>query len=1276
MPLCLCFALAFENPNVSLSLLLNSSFAMALETIGGAIASSFFQAVIDKLASEETIEYFRNKGDDENLQSRLKMALFTIDVVANDAEQKQINNRNVKEWLIGVKDGVLDAQDLMEEIILHIQVSKSKSKSKSKHEAAESQTTNQELGMLNVSPTSIDKNIVSRLKELVQKLESLVGLKDSLFLNAVNHGFNVGSPMLILPSFPSMESPMYGRNDDQTTLSKWLKSQDKKLSVISMVGMGGIGKTTLAQHLYIDPMIVGRFDVRAWVNVSQDFDVCRITRVLLESITGSVIETTTDQIILQEKLKEQLTGKKFFIVLDNVWIEDRMKWRSFKTPFTYGAQGSKILVTTRSGVVASVTASDEIHQLHQLDEEDSWTLFAKHAFEGFDDSQITTRHENIGKKVADKCKGLPLALIAIGDLLCINSSLLQWVEISESGVWDLADGTRIVPALMVSYQYLPTHLKKCFEYCALFPKGYLYEKDHLCLLWMAENLIQCPLQHKKSMKKVAESYFNDLILRSFFQPSTKYRNYFVMHDLHHDLSKSIFGEFCFTWEDRKSKNMTSITRHFSFLCDELGSPKGLETLFRAKKLRTFLPLSTSCYEYQWLLCFNSNKLVLSELFSKCKRLRVLSLCGCVDMIELPETIGNLKHLHQLDLSRTRITTLPDTLCSLHYLQTLKVRDCQLLEELPMNLHKLVNLCYLDFSGTKVTVMPKEMGKLKNLEVLSSFYVGEGNDSGIQQLGDLNLHGNLLVAGLENVMDPEDSVSANLERKINLLKLELTWNAVGNSSEKERAVLNNLKPSELLKELSIEKYCGTSFPDWFGDNSLSCLVSVRLSNCENCVVLPSLGVMTSLKHLRITGLSGIVMIGREFYSGEDISLSTPFPSLETLVFKDMEGWVEWESKVICSAFPRLQKLSLVRCPNLKGNLPEKLECLVRLKIYDCKKLVASMPSSPSFRTICLTDCAKVQFPYKLPTLKFVEIRRCCMERSSVKLIGRTLGQCATSIELLKMEDCTNVYFPMLEPYRFLVKLDIIGSCKSLEIFRLNLFPNLDSLDIYRCTKFATILQEKEKEHLKLTSLSIGECPNFASFPEGGLFAPKLQRFEISKLENLKTLPESMQILLPSLHKITIDDCPQLEPFSDGGLPSSLRNLFLIKCSKLLVNSLKRALQTDTSLCHVCIENVDVESFPDQGLLPNTLTRLTIYDCGNLRQLDYKGLNHLASLTSLTIHNCPNIQCLPKEGLPKSISNLQIWGDCPLLIERCQKYGKDRDKISHIGGLMIGRRRSEV
>ena len=178
------------------------------------------------------------------------------------------------------------------------------------------------------------------------------------------------------------------------------------------------------------------------------------------------------------------------------------------------------------------------------------------------------------------------------------------------------------------------------------------------------------------------------------------------------------------------------------------------------------------------------------------------------------------------------------------------------------------------------------------------------------------------------------------------------------------------------------------------------------------------------------------------------------------------------------------------------------------------------------------------------------------------------------------------------------------------------------------------------------MTITECPNFVSFPKGGFSAPSLTNFDICKLENLKSLPECMHTLFPSLTCLTIDSCPQLEVFSNGGLPPSLKFMVLCGCSNLLLSSLKWALGINTSLKSLRIGNVDVESFPDQGLLPRSLTSLRINDCVNLKKLDYKGLCHLSSLEDLILNGCPSLQCLPVEGLPKTISALQVT-DCLLL-----------------------------
>ena len=198
------------------------------------------------------------------------------------------------------------------------------------------------------------------------------------------------------------------------------------------------------------------------------------------------------------------------------------------------------------------------------------------------------------------------------------------------------------------------------------------------------------------------------------------------------------------------------------------------------------------------------------------------------------------------------------------------------------------------------------------------------------------------------------------------------------------------------------------------------------------------------------------------------------------------------------------------------------------------------------------------------------------------------------------------------------------------------------------------------------LRIRKCSEFESFPNEGLFAPQQEIFYIEGLEKLKSMPKRMSALLPSLNHLYILNCPGMV-FFKGCLPSNLKHMNLLNCSKL-VASLKGALGANSSLQILKILGADVESFPDESLLPLSLTTLEIDDCPNLNKLDYRGLCHVSSLEYLSLRNCPVLQCLPEEGLPDSISNLSIEG-CPLLKQRCKKGGEDWEKIAHIKSIWV-------
>jgi hypothetical protein len=267
--------------------------------------------------------------------------------------------------------------------------------------------------------------------------------------------------------------------------------------------------------------------------------------------------------LLQVTLHEKLIDKKFLLVLDDVWNDNYTDWDGLSSPFRYGARGSTIIVTIRNDSVASIMHTVSTDRLKPLLEEDCRSIFAKHAFHD-NSSNACPDLEVIGQKIVKKCDGLPLAAKTMGGLLRSKENVDEWGQILESELWDSPiDKTKILPALRLSYKYLPSHLKQCFAYCSIFSKDYILEKDEAVLLWMAEGFLKETTN--KRMEEVGKDYFLDLASRSLLEQSSGNKPGFVMHDLVNNLVKFVSGKFTFRLEVDYSPETVNKIRHLSYL---------------------------------------------------------------------------------------------------------------------------------------------------------------------------------------------------------------------------------------------------------------------------------------------------------------------------------------------------------------------------------------------------------------------------------------------------------------------------------------------------------------------------------------------------------------------------------------------------------------------------------------------------------------------------------------------------------------------------------------
>ncbi|XP_018730445.2 putative disease resistance protein RGA1 [Eucalyptus grandis] len=509
-----------------------------------------------------------------------------------------------------------------------------------------------------------------------------------------------------------------GRDIDKQKIIEILMQPDhKNLSVIPIVGIGGMGKTALAKLVYNDDGVKVQFELRLWVCVPENFDLKKTIEGIIKDATSQSLSNLDIQ-QLQTILRNTIKDKKFLLVLDDVWSNNRCRWEELKALLTEGASGSKIIVTTRSLEVASIMGTHLAHNLKGLSHEDSMTLFKKWAFDEKEKQPCRDLLE-IGNDIVEKCQGVPLLVKTLGSVLYTKDEKRHWAHIRDSETWKLMkEEEDVLPVLKLSYDHLPLHLKHCFFILSLFDKGAEIQCTELACVWQALGFINLAGE-EVALEDIAVEYVNELWKRSLIQPKESFDSMFstfIVHDLVHSLATIVAQNYCSSVEFDTAEIFEGV-RMVLFSCTSLrgiSNSDGVPPFLRkptSKRLRAIM--STSNADDQFI-----TREFARTCISKCNNLRLLELAYGI-FEKLPSSICNLKHLRMLTITNNnRLKKLPDTICDLQTLEELDLTDCSELCDLPKNMKRLVSLKYLHITTKQKNLQDTGIQYLENLQFFS------------------------------------------------------------------------------------------------------------------------------------------------------------------------------------------------------------------------------------------------------------------------------------------------------------------------------------------------------------------------------------------------------------------------------------------------------------------------------------------------------------------------------------------------------------------------------
>ncbi|XP_026390436.1 putative disease resistance protein RGA1 isoform X2 [Papaver somniferum] len=652
------------------------------------------------------------------------------------------------------------------------------------------------------------------------------------------------------------------------------------ISVISVVGITGIGKTTIAQSLSRDPKIMKKY-VRVWFSMHQDFHLDGILKSIIESLSGEKYEVLNSG-RLHAEFTRQIRARCIFLVLDNARHDLRKDWSDILSFLRCAAKGSVVLVTTLSPMVSSIIGSQFKYELPKLSEEDCWSVFQQTAFPSQDYAVNHPELCCIGEKIVKRCYGLPLIASTLGHLLFGQNDIKEWECILNTDLWNLpVDMNAVTHYLRSCYHQLPKHLKILVPYCGLLSRKFQFEKEMLVQLWMAEELIQP--KGNMQLEDLGNSYFDDLVKRGFFLPSSADEDglKFVVHGFIHDMVQlvNVDGSFRLIINEKSDLlRKTDFVRHVSMDMDGLQ----LRDLEDFKRLRTILLLSgggSIKYLYPSRMVF----------------VRVLDLSHSL-IGGVPSTISLLSQLRYLNVSYTLIRFIDKEVYAIRTLQTMKLRGCASLTRLPVGIGICENLRHLDLDESSQIATPLDIG-------------------------------------LEFV-DTRDARYGCVNEKGNLKRLKLQWASTQNIDER---ITQFLQPHCNLRELVIQGYPLQEWGrrEWIW-SSPSCLQNIELVGCDN---LRSISILRDLPFLKTLTLQGNKSVEnfdvQNFFVFEEPH--NGFESLEVLLFVSWTRWTAWTVLEECH-MPKLGKLSIKECA-LLTTVPDFscLPLLKELELVQCNSL---------------------------------------------------------------------------------------------------------------------------------------------------------------------------------------------------------------------------------------------------------------------------------------------------------------------------------------------------